>query len=72
MPAEQTFIDEDAQRRAAAEAAAVLADVPREPGAAKPDPILVGSGIIRRFGGLTAVDHVDLARSNNGDLGAIG
>jgi neutral amino acid transport system ATP-binding protein len=41
-----------------------LADVPREPGAAKPDPILVADNVVRRFGGLTAVevDHVEIQR----------
>jgi branched-chain amino acid transport system ATP-binding protein len=41
-----------------------LADVPREPGAPKPDPILVADGIVRQFGGLTAVDvkHVEIQR----------
>lgn len=41
-----------------------LADVPHEPGAAKPDPILVADGIVRQFGGLVAVDveHVELQR----------
>ncbi len=45
-------------------AAAALADVPHEPGAPKPDPILVGDDIVRRFGGLTAVDvdHVEVQR----------
>jgi neutral amino acid transport system ATP-binding protein len=49
-------------RRAAATAA--LADVPRVPGAPKPDPILVADGVQRRFGGLTAVDvdHVEVQR----------
>ena len=49
-------------RRAAATAA--LADVPRVPGAPKPDPILVADGVVRRFGGLTAVDvaHVEIQR----------
>jgi neutral amino acid transport system ATP-binding protein len=34
------------------------------PGVAKPDPILVASGVTRRFGGLTAVDveHVEVQR----------
>jgi ABC-type branched-subunit amino acid transport system ATPase component len=46
------------------EAAAALADVPHEPGAAKPDPILVADNVVRRFGGLTAVDvdHVEVQR----------
>jgi neutral amino acid transport system ATP-binding protein len=41
-----------------------LAGVPAEPGAAKPDPILVADGVTRRFGGLTAVavDHVEVQR----------
>jgi branched-chain amino acid transport system ATP-binding protein len=41
-----------------------LADVPRVPGSAKPDPILVADNVIRRFGGLTAVDvdHVEIQR----------
>ncbi len=45
-------------------ARAALADVPWEPGAAKPDPILVADSVVRRFGGLTAVDvdHVEVQR----------
>jgi neutral amino acid transport system ATP-binding protein len=41
-----------------------LADVPREPGAKKPDPILVADGVVRRFGGLTAVNvgHLEIPR----------
>lgn len=48
----------------AATAVAALASVPPEPGAAKPDPILVADGVTRRFGGLTAVevDHVEFQR----------
>ena len=47
--------------RAAREA---LKQVEHEPGAKKPDPILVADGIVRRFGGLTAVDvdHVEIQR----------
>jgi len=43
-----------------------LDDVSREPGAAKPDPILVGSGITRAFGGLVAVnvDHIEVQRGS--------
>ena len=35
------------------------------PGAKKPDPILVADGVVRRFGGLTAVDvqHVEIQRN---------
>jgi len=45
-------------------ARAALADVPPEPGSAKPDPILKGSGIVRTFGGLKAVDvdHLEIQR----------
>ena len=41
-----------------------LADVAHEPGAAKPDPILIADGIVRRFGGLVAVDveHLEVQR----------
>jgi branched-chain amino acid transport system ATP-binding protein len=47
-----------------AEIAQILADVPREPGAAKPDPVLIADDVVRRFGGLTAVDvgHVEVQR----------
>ena len=45
-------------------ARAALADVPWEPGAKKPDPILVADNVVRRYGGLTAVDvdHVEVQR----------
>ena len=45
-------------------AVATLADVAHEPGAAKPDPVLVADKVVRRFGGLTAVDvdHVEVQR----------
>lgn len=41
-----------------------LRGVTPEPGAAKPDPILVADGVVRRFGGLTAVDvaHLEVHR----------
>ncbi|MCB1003721.1 MAG: ABC transporter ATP-binding protein [Acidimicrobiales bacterium] len=50
----------------AARLAAELADVPSEPGAAKPDPILVSDRMVRRFGGLTAVevDHLEVQRGS--------
>ena len=38
------------------DARAGLADVAHEPGASKPDPILVAENVVRQFGGLTAVD----------------
>lgn len=46
------------------DARAALADVPWEPGAPKPDPILIADNVVRRFGGLTAVDvdHVEVQR----------
>lgn len=42
----------------------VLADVNEQPGVAKPDPILIADGLVRRFGGLTAVqlDHLEIQR----------
>jgi len=44
----------------------VFADVPREPGAKKPDPILVADSVNRSFGGLVAVDvqHVEVQRNS--------
>jgi branched-chain amino acid transport system ATP-binding protein len=45
-------------------AARALAGVPAEPGAAKPDPILVAHQVSRRFGGLVAVqvEHLEVQR----------
>ncbi|MQM27234.1 ABC transporter ATP-binding protein [Glycomyces albidus] len=45
-------------------AKAALKDVPPEPGASKPDPILTASGVRRAFGGLVAVDvdHLEVQR----------
>ncbi len=45
-------------------AQAALADVQPQPGAPKPDPIIVGDNITRTFGGLTAVDvdHIEIQR----------
>jgi len=54
-------------RRASADAArAALAAVPREPGAPKPDPILVADGVSRRYGGVVAVDveHLEVQRGS--------
>ncbi len=44
--------------------AAALAGVEPKPGVPKPDPILVADSIVRRFGGLTAVDvaHLEVQR----------
>jgi ABC-type branched-subunit amino acid transport system ATPase component len=45
-------------------AVAQLVGLATEPGVKKPDPIVVADGIVRRFGGLTAVDveHVEIQR----------
>ncbi|GIE35034.1 ABC transporter ATP-binding protein [Actinoplanes italicus] len=47
-----------------AKAREALKDVPHEPGAKKKDPILVADKVVRRFGGLTAVqvDHIEIQR----------
>ncbi len=52
-----TTVDTSAARRA-------LADVAHEPGASKPDPIVVADNVVRQFGGLTAVNvkHVEIQR----------
>ena len=44
--------------------AADLSAVPRQPGAPKPDAVLVADGIVRSFGGLHAVDveHLEIQR----------
>jgi branched-chain amino acid transport system ATP-binding protein len=67
MPADdaglhKTAIGTRSERKAAAVAA--LADVPREPGVPKPDPIVVADDVLRSFGGLTAVDvgHLEIQR----------
>lgn len=41
-----------------------LAAVPRRPGAVKPDAIVVADAVVRRFGGMTAVDveHLEIQR----------
>jgi branched-chain amino acid transport system ATP-binding protein len=47
-------------------ALAAFADVPHEPGVPKPDPILKADGVVRRFGGLVAVDvnHFEVQRGS--------
>ena len=47
-------------------ALAAFATVPHEPGVAKPDPILKADGVVRRFGGLVAVDvgHLEVQRGS--------
>jgi neutral amino acid transport system ATP-binding protein len=61
MPDDATVREGASARERAAEA---LRDVPREPGVAKPDPILIADKVVRRFGGLTAVNvgHVEIQR----------
>lgn len=56
--------DTTQSRKAAAVAA--FAGLDREPGVPKPDPILVVDKVVRRFGGLTAVDvdHVEVQRGS--------
>ena len=49
-----------------------FADVPREPGAPKPDPIVVAHGIKRQFGGLTAVNKVSFIVKSGEIFGVIG
>jgi ABC-type branched-subunit amino acid transport system ATPase component len=67
MPAD-TFAGDGAHATAPgvqlSEARAALASVPHEPGAPKPDPIVVADNVRRQFGGLTAVDvaHVEIQR----------
>src|SRR5690554_2258658 len=48
------------------EALRAFADVPHKPGVAKPDPILTADSVVRRFGGLTAVDvdHLEVQRGS--------
>ena len=59
MPADTT-----AETPGEAAAREALQDVERQPGAKKPDPILVADHIKRSFGGLTAVDvqHIEVQR----------
>ncbi|NLU83022.1 ABC transporter ATP-binding protein [Rhodococcus sp. HNM0569] len=54
------------------ERAELFATVPPEPGAAKPDPVLVASNLTRTFGGLTAVDVAHLEIQRGGITGLIG
>ena len=63
MSADQNLATAPVGNRKAA-AVAALADVPRQPGAKKPDPILVVDDVKRRFGGLVAVDvtHIEIQR----------
>ena len=51
-------------------ARAALANVPAEPGAPKPDPIMTAVGVRRSFGGITAVD-VDRLEIQRGSITAL-
>jgi branched-chain amino acid transport system ATP-binding protein len=53
-------------------ARAALAGVPAQPGAAKPDPVLVIDSVTRSFGGLKAVDVAHLEIQRGGITGLIG
>lgn len=61
MPANTLDPNAPAGRRVALEA---LQDVPRVPGAPKPDPIMIADNVSRQFGGLKAVDveHIEVQR----------
>src|SRR5690606_27904978 len=49
-----------------AKAMEAFAGLAHEPGVAKPDPILVADNVVRRFGGLTAVNvsHLEIQRGS--------
>ncbi|MBA2559499.1 MAG: ABC transporter ATP-binding protein [Propionibacteriales bacterium] len=60
MPIDPSSADEPVTT----DARTALADVAHEPGAKKPDPVVVADGIVRRFGGLVAVnvEHLEIQR----------
>ncbi len=62
MPAEP--VTDPTATGARPSAATALRDVPHEPGAPKPDAVLVVDDVVRSFGGLTAVDvdHFEVQR----------
>jgi neutral amino acid transport system ATP-binding protein len=64
--ADATVIADAAPSEVARRAKEALAGVTPEPGARKPDPILVADGIRRAFGGIVAVDvdHVEVQRGS--------
>jgi neutral amino acid transport system ATP-binding protein len=64
-PAEADGLSDAARR-----ARAAFADVPAQPGAAKPDPILTAVGVRRNFGGIAAVD-VDRVEIQRGSITAL-
>jgi neutral amino acid transport system ATP-binding protein len=59
-------VEKKPDRAARTRAVQALAGLPCEPGVPKPDPILVADNVVRRFGGLTAVDvkHVEVQRGS--------
>ena len=63
MAANPTFAEQGRSESSVA-ASATLRDVAREPGAKKPDPIIVVDNVTRKFGGLTAVnvEHIEVQR----------
>ena len=64
MDVDQPNTSTDQVNSLAADAKASLANCERRPGAPKPDPILIASGVRRHFGGITAVDvdHLEVQR----------
>ncbi len=66
MPADSTAPEMDTPRSDGGKVTgpAGLVGVPHRPGAPKPDPIMVADGILRQFGGLTAVnvEHIEIQR----------
>ena len=68
MPADTTMTTTDdgqfVDRGRAAAAREALKDVVHEPGAPKPDPVVVADKVLRQFGGLKAVDveHLEIQR----------
>ena len=64
MPADHAPVPSPGPAGGAPAAAAALRGLATEPGVAKPDPILVATGVRRSFGGLKAVDvdHVEVQR----------
>ena len=65
-PAPAAPADSGRRRVSKADALAALREAEPVPGSTKKDPILVADGVVRRFGGLTAVDvkHVEIQRGS--------
>ncbi len=60
------MVDSEGSGPRAQAAVSALADVPHTPGVPKPDPIVIADDVVRRFGGLAAVDvaHVEVQRGS--------